>query len=353
MPQTGDVLALYGSYGFTGSLIAHAAVEAGVPLLLCGRNGRRLAAQAARLSVDYCVASLDEPASLDSAFSRVRAVLNCAGPIADTVDGVVEACLRARVHYLDLSGEMEVFERLQRRSTEARDAGIALVPGVGFDVVPTDCLALHVARRLPEASFLELAVQGVAGMSRGTALTMLQAAPRGGYVRRQGALVQVPAGWRTKTLDLGAGPVPLVSVPLADLSSAYYTTGIPNITTYAAGPTLLRQLLRSTRVLRPLLASAWVQRGAAAALSLAMPPPKGDRRRQAIARVWAQAVNSEGRTATARMRTPEPYTLTVATALESARRAANGRVPPGFHTPALAFGPDYVLEFPDVVREDL
>ncbi len=328
-------------------------MEAGLRPLLCGRDAARLSAQAALLGLEYAVAPLDDATALGDAFSRVRAVLNCAGPIAGTVERVVTACLRAGAHYLDLAGEFRVFDRLRARAAIAHRAGLVLMPGVGFDVVPTDCLALHVARRLPGATSLEIAVQGVVGLSRGTALTMLEAAPQGGFVRRAGRLVQVRAAWRTRTVDLGAGPVLAVSVPLGDVSSAYYTTGIASITTYAYGPPVLGLLLRATRYLGPLLRARWVRQAADSALRLVETGPREAARRHAVAHVWTQVADSRGRTATSRLHAPEPYTLTVETALESVRRVAAGEVQPGFRTPAGAFGPDYVLQFPRVTREDL
>jgi len=329
---TDGELLLYGSYGFTGSLIARAAADAGAPLILAGRNARRLRRQAASLGFPYRVAALEDAAALAAALEGVRAVLSLAGPYSRTEGPLVDACLRAGIHYLDVSGEHATFEGLRRRSEEAAAAGVTLLPGVGFDVVPSDCLALYVAQRLPDATRLEIAVQGVAGVSRGTALTMVEAAPRGGLVRREGRLVWVPAGWRRRRIPLGDASAHAVSVPLADLVSAFHTTGIPHITTYYMGSAALGPLLRATRLLRP-RPSTRAQRGRAL--------------------VWAEASDDTGHTAAALLRCPEPYTLTALVALDAALRVARGGVAPGYRTPALALGADYVLGFPGVERIDL
>ncbi len=334
-------------------MIARAAVAAGVPLLLAGREESRVREQAHELGCDYAIATLEDHAALVATFARASAVLNCAGPIASTVTAVSSACLAAKVHYLDLAGEFRVFDQLNGRDRSAREAGVALVPGVGYDVVPTDCLALHVARRLPTATFLDIAVQGVAGVSHGTALTMLEAAGRGGSVRREGTLRSVPLAWQTRRIDVGSGPVPAIAMPLAGVSSAYYTTGIPNITTYATGSAVQRLLLRAFPAVRPLAASRWGRSLATRLIGLAPAGPSDAARARGVAYAWAQATDSRGHTATACLRSPEPYTLTIPIALEAVLRAARGEVPPGFSTPALAFGADFVLQFPGVSRQDL
>lgn len=349
---TDGELLLYGSYGFTGSLIARAAADAGAPLILAGRNARRLRRQAASLGFPYRVAALEDAAALAEALEGVRAVLSLAGPYSRTEGPLVDACLRAGIHYLDVSGEHATLEGLRRRSEEAAAAGVTLLPGVGFDVVPSDCLALYVAQRLPDATRLEIAVQGVAGVSRGTALTMVEAAPRGGLVRREGRLVWVPAGWRRRRIPLGDASAHAVSVPLADLVSAYHTTGIPHITTYYMGPAALGPLLRATRLLRWSPAARLWEHVAGPVVRLLRPRPS-TRARRGKALVWAEASDDAGHTAAALLRCPEPYTLTALVALDAALRVARGGVAPGYRTPALALGADYVLGFPGVERIDL
>src|SRR5580765_143373 len=142
-------LLLYGANGYTGELVARRAAAAGVPVVLAGRNAPAVAALAAELGQDHRAFALDDAAALDRALAGITVVLNCAGPFSRTAAPLVAACLRARAHYLDITGEIAVLEALATRDAEARARGIALLPGAGFDVVPTDCLAAHVARRLP------------------------------------------------------------------------------------------------------------------------------------------------------------------------------------------------------------
>jgi short subunit dehydrogenase-like uncharacterized protein len=261
--------------------------------------------------------------------------------------------LRARAHYLDVTGEIAVFEALFGRDAEARAAGIMLLPGTGFDVVPSDCLAAHLHRRLPAATHLRLAFRAGGRMSRGTARTSIEGAGQGGYIRRDGLLTPVPAGHRTIAVDFGRGPRKAIAIPWGDVFTAHVTTGIPNIEVYIAAPTRVRVGLRLTRLLGPLLRAATVQRLLKARVQSGPAGPTAEERRQGKSLLWGEARDPSGAAVTSRMETPEGYELTRLTAVALAERALAGEVRAGFQTPAGAFGADFVLGFPGVRREDL
>jgi len=347
------VLLIYGAYGYTGELVARRAAAQGIDVMLGGRSAQAVAALAAELGRPHRAFGLEDPAALGAGLEGVSAVLNCAGPFSRTAAPLVDACLRARVPYLDITGEIAVLEACAARDQAARAAGIALVPGSGFDVVPSDCLAAHVAHRLPSATRLVLAFTAGTRMSRGTALTAIENAPGGGLVRRGGALRPVPSGWRTRRIDFGQGPRAAITVPWGDVATAYHTTGIPDIEVYVAVPLLVRAGLRLARGLGPLLASSAVRRRLEARVRRGPRGPSADERARRETRLWAEAANDAGRAVHARMRTPEAYELTSMTALDLAQRAARGELPPGFHTPARACGRDYILSFPGVSRDDV
>lgn len=347
-------LLIYGANGYTGELVARRAA-ADMPVVLAGRNAGAVAALAAELGRDHRAFALDDAAALDRALAGIAAVLNCAGPFSRTAAPLVSACLRARAHYLDITGEIAVFEDLAGRDAEARAAGITVLPGAGFDVVPSDCLAAHVAARLPSATHLALAFSAGTRLSRGTALTTIENAHRGGVVRRAGQLTHVPSGWRSRRIDFGGAPGAriAITIPWGDVATAYHTTGIPNIEVYAALPLAVRAGLRAARALGPLLASAAVKRALEARVRRGPAGPTAAERARGTSHLWAEARDAAGHVAVARLRTPESYELTSMTALDLAVRALRGQLPVGFQTPARACGPDYVLQFPDVAREDV
>jgi len=353
MPLSTPLL-VYGAYGYTGQLVVREALAAGLRPVLSGRDPRALAAEAERSGLPHRAASLDDGAALDAAIGDARVVLHCAGPFVHTARPMVDACLRRGVHYLDITGEIAVFEALAARDAEGRARGVTLLPGVGFDVVPSDCLAAHLARRLPDATYLALAFRGLGGVSRGTGVTMAENAGGGGAVRRGGRIVRVPAAWRTRRIDFGDGvPSLAVTIPWGDVSTAWHSTGIPNIEVYMAMTPAMRRSLLVSRWLGWLLSAGPVRRRLVERARARKPGPSDASRARGESRLWGEARDERGHTVVSRLLTPEGYTLTARTAVAAARRVLAGGVPTGFQTPSRAFGADFILEQEGVRREDV
>lgn len=341
-------LLIYGANGYTGALIAARAGAKGVPAIIAGRNVDAVNALASKLGRPARVFALGDQDATAAALAGVTVVLNCAGPFSRTAGPLVDACLRVRAHYLDITGELDVIESLAARDAEARAAAISLLPAAGFDVVPSDCLAAQAKHRLPTATHLALAFQADTPLSRGTATTSIERVNGGGAIRRNGEITRVPSGWRTRTIDFGDGPRKAVTIPWGDVASAYHTTGIPNIEVYVAVPGILRVGLRAARWLGPLLASAPVQHFLKARVARGPAGPDANQRASGASLLWVEARDDAGHVVTLRLRTPEAYQLTTWTALELAERALRGELPIGFQTPARACGPDFVLGFSGV-----
>jgi short subunit dehydrogenase-like uncharacterized protein len=343
---------IYGATGYTGSLIAHEAVRRGYRPILAGRNAEALAALARKLELEQRVFSLDDPAAVIAGLRGVGAVLHCAGPFAHTSRPMADGCLRASVHYLDITGEVGVFEALAARDGEAKKARIMLLPGVGFDVVPSDCLAAHLKRRLSSASRLALGFQSRSRMSRGTATTIVENLHGGGLVRRGGVLTNVPAAWKAREIDFGTGPVKAMTIPWGDLSTAYHSTGIPNIEVYMAAPLATRLAARASRHLGWVLGSSFVQGRLKRHIRAGPPGPTDEERARGKTFLWGEVSDDAGQRVVSRLRGPEGYTLTVLAALAVVDRVVAGGAPPGFQTPSAAYGPDFVLGLEGVIRQD-
>jgi short subunit dehydrogenase-like uncharacterized protein len=349
MPST---FLLYGATGYTGSLTARVAVQHGLKPILAGRDPVKVKALADELSLAWRAFPLEDGAALNLALREAPVVLHCAGPYSRTYRPMVDACLRTRTHYLDITGELMEHEALAGRDAEAKAAGVMLLPSVGFDVVPSDCLAAHLKQLLPSATHLTLAFQSFGGASRGTMISTLDAADRPGMVRRAGVLEPVPAAWKTRMVDFGQGPVSCTTLPWGDLATAYRSTGIPNIETYIALPAAQRRAMKSMRYLGWLLGS---KPGKAALMRLAQALPAGpsDAERAAgYSLLWGEVSDGEGKRAVARMRTPHSYTLTALASLAVVERVLAGDAPVGYQTPAKAYGADFVLDIQGVTRTD-
>jgi short subunit dehydrogenase-like uncharacterized protein len=351
LAHVADNWLLYGANGYTGELIARRAAAAGERPVLAGRSAESVGRLAAELGLDQRVFALDDPAAVDRGLSDMNAVLHCAGPFSRTAAPMADGCLRAHVHYLDITGEIEVFEGMAARHKAAQHAGVTLLPGVGFDVVPSDCLAAHLHRRLPSATHLALGFQGSARLSRGTATTMAENLHRGGAVRRDGRIVPVPAAWKARVIDFGAGPVAAITIPWGDVATAFHTTGIPNVEVYTVVPASTRRFFKVARFLTPLLAAPAVQALLKKRIQAGPPGPSAEHRARARSRLWGEARDASD-VVVSRLDTLEGYELTSRTALLALQRVLAGDVETGFLTPGRAFGPDFILEIESTSRTD-
>jgi short subunit dehydrogenase-like uncharacterized protein len=344
---------LYGANGYTGKLIARLAVERGLKPVLAGRDPEKIGRLANELGLEHRAFALDDTASMDAALQTVASVLHCAGPFSHTSAPMAAACLRTKTHYLDITGEVTVFETLAARGREAEAAGVMLLPGVGFDVVPSDCLAAHLKQRLPSATRLTLAIQGLGRLSHGTATTMVENINRGGLVRRDGKLTPVPTAWKTREIDFGRGLTKATTIPWGDVSTAFHSTGIPNIEVYAALPAAMRQMMKLSRLFGRLLGSQPVQRYLKKRIQAQPAGPSDAERASGKSLVWGEVMDDAGGKAVSRLQGPEGYTLTAWTALAIVARVLAGEAPAGFQTPSRAYGADLILEVEGVTREDL
>ena len=340
---------VYGAYGYTGRLVAEEAADRELDVVLAGRDAKRTRDVADELDLPYRTFDVSQAATM---LDDVSLVLNCAGPFDETADQMVDACVETGTHYLDITGELQVFERIKRRSDDAEDAGVTLLPGVGFDVVPTDCLAAHLQSRLPEATHLALALEADGGVSPGTLKTALGNAADGGAVRRDGDLRWVPMAHKTRAVDFGDGLHRAVTFPWGDVSTAAFTTGIPNVEVYLSLPSNARRAFAATRYLGGLLDAKPVQSLLEYAVERYVEGPDAEKRESSETRIWGEVRSSRDRVVS-RLRTPDTYDVTVQTALLCAEKTLAGEAPTGYQTPAAAFGPDLILEVPGVERVDL
>ncbi len=348
-----DALLIYGATGYTGELLARAARQEGLAPILCGRSQDKVWQLASELGLEYRVSDLEDPGRLDQALAGVDVVMNAAGPFVHTAPALVDACLRPGAHYLDVTGEVSVVEAVSRRGDEAKRRDVMLMPAAGFDVVASDCLAAHAARRVRSGKRLFIGFSGLRLISRGSALTILEQLGDPVWVRRDGMLGKVPAASIERPFDYGKGPSPSVVVSWADVASAYFTTGVPDISAYFEITPGIR--LHNTMVDLfgwALPFTPW--RAFVMANTAWMPPGPTDAERATRESIIAVEVEgASGEIARSRLRTPEAYTFTAQAATAITRQVLADNWEPGFQTPARVYGPDFVLTLPGVLREDL
>ncbi len=343
---------IYGANGYTGELITRYAAERGMKPILAGRNAIAVEELAKKHHLEYRVFSLDETDRLDAALQEVEMVLHCAGPFSLTSRPMVEACIRNKKHYTDITGEIAVFEACAAMGKKAEDAGVMLMPGVGFDVVPSDCLARHLKDRLPTATHLSLAFYGMGRISHGTQATMTMNVGKGGAIRKDGKITSVPAAWKTREIDFGEGVVKRgVTIPWGDVATAYHSTGIPNIEVFTVAPPSAVKMMKASRYIGWLLATKPFQDY----LQKKIPAggPSDEERAKGKTLMWGEASDLNGNRVESRQQGPEGYTLTALAALNIAEKIMNGNFTPGYQTPAKAYGADLVLEIDGTSRQDV
>jgi short subunit dehydrogenase-like uncharacterized protein len=345
-------LLLYGAYGYTGRLTVELAAVKKLDVVLAGRNKDALARLGDRLSLSTRVVGLNDTKQLSEALKDIACVVHMADPFAVTSAPMLNACLATQTNYIDITGEIEVFEAMWSRKKEIQRAGITAVPGAGFDVVPTDCLAGYVASKLERPASLVIALRGLESASQGTLRTAIRQVSRPVLCRRAGAIVALDDR-SPRWIDFGSGDEPCVPVSWGDVATAFHSTGVGNITVYFRRTKLLRSADILGKLFGPLLRSRIGQRGLAAIVRSLPEGPSQVERIGHRSTVWAEAIDTSGGSSKAILSTPDPYEFTAGSALEISSRIISLPVALGLVTPFQAFGADFVLSLPGCSRMDI
>jgi short subunit dehydrogenase-like uncharacterized protein len=333
-------LLLYGAGGYTGRLIAEALRREGVGVVLAGRRPETVDPVAKSFGGESLCFPLTDPDLVARMLEPFDALLLAAGPFSATSAVALEACLRAKTAYIDITGEIEVFEACFARARDAEKAGIPVLPGAGFDVVPSDCLAASLAAALPGATHLELAFRGFK-TSAGTMKTMIENIPKGGAARVDGKIVRVPPAWKTKTIPFPDKPRLAMTIPWGDVSTAFRSTGIPNIEVYMAVPPSAIGAAKRSAFLAPVLGLGFVQDFLKARVERNVKGPTEEDRKRERSILWGRVSKGE-RQVTGTLETPEGYALTALTAVAMAKKVLAGEARPGVWTPSQAFGARFI-----------
>jgi short subunit dehydrogenase-like uncharacterized protein len=339
---------IYGANGYTGHLVAVEAKRRGLQPVLAGRRAGPIQKLAAELGLPAQIFDLRDVASSTTTLADIAVVANCAGPFAATSGPMIDACLKSRTHYLDITGEIEVFVAAECRHEDAKAAGVVISPGVGFDVIPTDCIAAVLKEALPDATHLVLAFDAGGPMSPGTARTMaesLRLGQRGGRVRRNGMIEEVPLAHSWRRVDFEGGSATAIAVAWGDIATAWFSTGIPNIETYVKVPFTVAIAGPALNWVRPLLASAPGQK-LLHQLAKRSRGPNEQELRTGRCRLWGEVRNAAGGKRTARLETANGYWLTVNGALMAVQFLLNNALPGGYYTPSMLMGSRCVEQLP-------
>ena len=342
---------VYGCYGYTGRLVVDELMKLGIRPALSGRNAEKVNALASELNLEAKPSTL-ETAELDALLNGAKIMAHCAGPFIHTAKPMMEACMRNGVHYLDITGEIDVFRIGHKFDAEAKKAGVVLLPGAGFDIVPSDCLAAHLHSRLPDAHDLEMAFYSKGRASRGTSLTVVEGMGRGGAIRKDGKLTAVKEAHEVKEFQFGPDKLNAVTIPWGDVYTAYISTGIPNVKVFMGMPDKVIRTLKMARWLGPILRMDFVKNRMRNKIRAGKAGPSESSRDRDDMFLTGTATNAKGASVSTDLKTPSGYKLTALTAANIAQKLAGDHGMSGFQTPSMAFGKDLILEFEGTERTD-
>lgn len=332
---------IYGANGYTGELIAREAKVRGLNPILAGRNEKAIISLAKELGFTSRVFSLSDQKNIISQLSDVQLVLNCAGPFSTTSQQMITACIQSGAHYIDITGEISTFEYAHKQNLRAEEANIVLCPGVGFDVTPTDCIAAQLKQMLPDANYLALGFDSNSAMSPGTAKTAVEGLALGGKVRIHGQIKRVPLAWKTRFIDFGRGEKLATTIPWGDISTAFYTTGIPNIEVYIPISPKRLSILKRANSIRWLLGLSFVQ-NFLKKKAAEQKGPNMEQFKNQLTYVWGEAKNAHGNSKAVRITTANGYAFTVVSSLGIAEYLLNNKVKGGYKTPSQLMGSDFI-----------
>jgi short subunit dehydrogenase-like uncharacterized protein len=347
-------IVIYGSYGYTGRLIVDELRRYNHPIVLAGRDERKLKVQSETTGLPCVAAKLDDTEQMVRLLEDAVLVIHCAGPFIHTAIDMVNACLVSGTHYTDITGEYQVFEALRKRDSEAKQRGITLMPGTGFDVVPSDCLANHLKNRLPDATHLELAFASVNGrFSRGTSRTAIENLGQGSFIRKDGMITRIKAGSRIRTIDFGPFSSDTACIPWGDIASAYHSTGIPNIEVYMGVTPKMIRTLKMSNLFSFILKQDWVKDMMRKRIDKKPDGPSENQRKKGSSFFYGRVRNEKNEQQTTYIHTMDGYGLTAVTASMIANKIFNNNFTTGYQTPAMAYGADLILEAPASTRTDV
>lgn len=343
---------LYGCTGYSGKLIAQECRRQGLEPVLAGRSHDKVKTIAEQSGCQYRVFDLEQPELVKESIKDCFLVFNAAGPFTQTCMPLLKACLQQGVHNLSLVGEIPLLESLYGYDSQAKKAGITLAVGLGYDVIPTDCLANVLKQELPDASHLSITMQGASDMSPGSTKEMIeQLGEQPFWQRKNGQLIQGKS--QTRAIDIGLGETFTMSIAWGDIASAYHSTAIPNIEVYAAlsrGEWLVMQMISA---FKPVIRIKRIQGYINRLIDRFVAGPDTETLEQTPVYFLAEARNAQGKTVRAKLKTASGYKLTYLGAVYAIKHVLENPVRTGYQTPAQLMGSRSIEKLPGSSRIEL
>ncbi len=328
---------LYGCTGYSGKLIARECHRQGLKPILAGRSESKVRQLAEEFGFEFRVFDLADSKQIESALTDCFMIFNAAGPFTQTCEPILSACLKLGVHNLSLVGEVPLLESLQKYDQAAKEAGITVGIGLGYDVIPTDCIANILKERMPDATHLTIMMQGTSHMSPGSTKEMIeQLGEQPFWARKNGELIESAA--KTKKIDVGLGETLAMTIAWGDISSAYFSTNIPNIEVYATLSRIEVLMMQAISKLKPLIRIKRVQGWINKVIDLTVKGPSDFVLEETPVYFLGEVSNAKGDVIQAKLETASGYRLTYLGAVFGIKHVLENAVKTGYQTPAQLLG---------------
>ena len=339
-------LLIYGANGYSGRLIVEEALKHDLKPIVAGRNAEAIAVLSKKHDLEQRIFTLDSVAEISQKLADVSVVIHCAGPFSATAENMMRACLESGTHYTDITGEISVFEKGWSFNKDAEKAGVVICPGVGFDVIPTDCVAVKLKNKMPDAVELSLGFDSRSGFSPGTAKTSVEGLAQGGAIRQDGEITRVKLAHQTREIDFGGGEKLSMTIPWGDVSTAYRSTGIPNISVYIPSSPKQVSRLQKLNWIRPVLGWGIVQNFLKNKIEKSVTGPNAQKRSELVTYVWGEVRNAQGQAESLRIKVANGYDVTATGAVAVAKYLLTEPADSGYKTPAMLMGDSLVDGLP-------
>jgi short subunit dehydrogenase-like uncharacterized protein len=319
-------LLIYGATGYTGTLIVHEAAKRGLNFEIAGRSEDKLAALATEVNVPYHVFPVSDVEGWRKSLEGKTALLNIAGPFSETAEQAMEASIKFKVHYFDITAEIDIYRLAESKDAAAKEAGIMLLSGAGL-FATYDPLVVHTAKRVKNPVAIRAAFKYSGGFTPGSVASSSNIINAGLLVRKNGEIKKINEA-PSATFNLGDGPEDFSLMPLGAVVLSFKSTGIPDIEEY------FKMALPSGKADEGVLNFEEGHPKAASSIERS--------------KILVEVTGEDGTIARSMADTPDGYMPTVTSAVEVVSRALNGSYKVGFQSPASAYGADLVNSLTDV-----
>ncbi len=321
-------LLIYGATGYTAKVFARELVKNNIEPVLAARS-ESVIHVAEKFNCENRIFPLDESSTIDKQLRDIHLVANLAGPFHVTQNPLIQSCLNTGTHYIDIAGEVPAMESAFMYDQQANNAGIMIMPGAGFGVVPTDIAAALAHEHLPDATWLKIAYATKGGVSQGTLRTILKHVDKPGFIRCDGKWEQAnPAFQQMKFTVQGKDFTAVYNPWRADLFTAYVSTRIPNIETYSVFPGLIVKMMQGNMLwLRDFI----LKNG----MKLLPEGPSEKKLEKGSTIIHVSAGNDHDSNLKVNILGPEAYLFTAKALLSISENILNGQVFHGTQTPSV------------------